>query len=811
MKTLLLSFVAMCCVALMLAVPARRTLMNYTQPDGSSIQVRLVGDEHAHYYETVDGRPMQMQPDGRLAQISQDELKALLDAGQVRRDAVNRVREERMQQRRAKMAFGEPNPIIGQKKGLVILVNFEDKAMKSAHTQEVFHNMFNQVGYNRDGHVGSVHDYFYDQSYGLFDLEFDVVGPVTVSQGYSYYGHNRGSSGDDEHPCEMVIEALHMADSLVNYADYDWDGDGFVDQVYCIYAGYGEAGGGSASTIWPHEWHLSAGEYYGDGTGMQHLDGVYLDTYAVSCELSGSYGSTLDGIGTACHEFSHCLGYPDFYDTSYSGGIGMGCYDVLDGGCYNGPNGRGEIPCGYTSYERWIGGWLEPTELKDPCTVVDMPSVADSARAYILYNEKNRNEYYLLENRRATDKWFQYYHTGYVVKASDFDIQGMFVLHVDYDASAWAANTPNRQANHQRMSFFCADNAYGSYPNGTQLAGDMYPGRSKNRSLTDTSKPAASLFNANKDGRKFMGHPIEDIEETNGKISFKFDGGVQVQAPVVELDSAFILEDGFSIYWGPDERAKSYTVRLDQTEIYVDTTVQTLLQEDMAGMIAANDGSTDIASSLNNYMSVPGWKGSRVYRGRYGAKIGAVKTAGYILSPIVDLEGEVIVNLSLMGYNAEDRTVKVAIVNTSNQELESYTIQATDTVQIQTLTFTQGESEGRVHVAPSKRAYLNSIEVVKKPMAKTETSEFQTTDTSMSFSNLAAGYRYVASVCVNTAYGSSDWSEPVEVVLDVIEDIETLVQSTDSVTGRCYDLQGRVVSADAKGFIVRDGKIIINQ
>ena len=801
----------MCCAVLMLAVPARRTIMNYTQPDGTVLQVRLVGDEHAHYYETLDGRPMQIREDGRLAQISQDELKSLLDAGQVRRNAVNQVREERMQQRRAKMAFGEPNPIIGQKKGLVILVNFEDKAMKSAHTQEVFHNMFNQVGYNRDGHVGSVHDYFYDQSYGLFDLEFDVVGPVTVSQGYSYYGHNRGSSGDDEHPCEMVIEALLLADSLVNYSDYDWDGDGYVDQVYCIYAGYGEAGGGSASTIWPHEWQLSSGEYYGDGAGMQLLDGVYLDTYAVSCELSGSYGSTLDGIGTACHEFSHCLGYPDFYDTSYSGGIGMGCYDVLDGGCYNGPNGRGEIPCGYTSYERWVGGWLEPTELKDPCTVVDMPSIADSARAYILYNEKNRNEYYLMENRRATDKWYQYYHTGYVVKAADYDVQGMFVIHVDYDAYAWAADAPNKQANHQRMSFFCADNSYGSYPSGTQLAGDMYPGRSKNHALTDSSKPAATLFNANKDGRKFMGHPIEEITETNGKISFKFDGGVQLQAPVVELDSAFIMEDGFSISWEPNERAKSYSVRLDQTELYVDTTVQELINEDMSGMIAASDGSTDIASSLNNYMSVPGWKGSRVYRGRYGAKIGAVKTAGYILSPIVDLEGEVTVNISLMGYNAEDRTVTVSIVNTNNQELEAYTIQATDTAEIQTLTFTQGLSEGRLLIAPAKRAYLNSVEVHKTPMAKTISTEFQTTENSMSFSELAAGYRYLASVCVNTAYGSSEWSEPVEVILDVVENIETLGLDASAAVAPCYDLQGRVVSADAKGFVIRNGRIIINK
>ena len=73
---------------------------------------------------------------------------------------------------------------------------------------------------------------------------------------------------DDMHPATMVIEALKLADSQVNYADYDWDGDGEVEQVYVVYAGQGEADGGAANTIWPHEWKLlSSANYYGDGTG----------------------------------------------------------------------------------------------------------------------------------------------------------------------------------------------------------------------------------------------------------------------------------------------------------------------------------------------------------------------------------------------------------------------------------------------------------------------------------------------------------------------------------------------------------------
>jgi len=505
------------------AVPARKKPFVHMQSDGTKISLVLEGDEHLHYYVNTDtNEKMLPGENGDFYVVSEDEMTALVKAGTERSKEANANRIARLERHRGAQLTDGPHrdldqfgDMIGSKKGLVILVNFSDKSMHANHTQSTFDDQFNKEGYNLGGHIGSVHDYFYDQSYGLFDLTFDVVGPVTLSKTLNYYGKNSG--GNDSHPGEMVIEALKLIDDEVDFNDYDWDGNGEVDQVYVIYAGYGEHAGASSNTIWPHEWQLSSAHYYGDGDGAQYLDGVRIDTYACSCELSGSSGSTLNGIGTACHEFSHCLGYPDLYDTDYSGGLGMDYFDVMCSGSYNGPDRWGEVPSGYTAYERWMAGWVSPVELgENGATITNMEPLNDEPVAYIMYNQGNRNEYFLLENRQS-NRWFGYY-------GSSQAGHGLFITHIDYNSSVWQSNKPNDSPSHQRVSWIAADGSKGSSPKG-----DYFPGTSNVRSLTNNShkNAGAKLFNKNTDGSYCMNHELTEISESNGQISFLFDGGYQ--------------------------------------------------------------------------------------------------------------------------------------------------------------------------------------------------------------------------------------------------------------------------------------------
>ncbi len=526
MKKLLLIVSAMTMgIAAALAVPAKPGVKKIlTLADGTRVEATLTGDEHVNYYRTSDNLAIQMI-DGAYRYVNLDSL--------------NRLHSKRLAARNAERALrlpaGPTEPIVGKRRGLVILVQFKD--VKFTYGLEEFKDYFNKSGYDRDGMQGSVRDYFLEQSYGKLDFEFDVVGPITVTYNAEYY------AADNSRVAAMVNTVCKKVDDDVDFSLYDADDDKSVDQVVIIYAGYGAAQG-AENTIWPHEWNA---KYASGGNAYRTRDGVSIAVYCVSCELMGN-GKTdkghIDGVGTSCHEFSHSLGLPDFYDTGHNdgtsaGAFGMGAWDLMCSGCYNGDS-NGRCPSAYTAYERWFAGWLEPTELKSGCQVENMPSLVDSPVAYVIYNEKTSTEYYLLQN--IQQKGFDTAQPGH----------GMLVMHVDYDEEAWNYNSVNRDASHQRMTIIPADNEL--YTTITSFAADPFPGTRRKTQLTDTSRPAATLYNANSDGRKFMGKPITNIKEKNGLISFTFMGGGEVIDGIQALPSK--SAEGY--VYGIDGRRFSY-------------------------------------------------------------------------------------------------------------------------------------------------------------------------------------------------------------------------------------------------------------
>ena len=415
------------------------------------------------------------------------------------------------------------NIFTGTKRGLVILAEFQDTKFKRGHDREKYDCILNEPGYTtNEGFRGSVADYFRDQSGGLFDLQFDVVGPYTAANKYSYYGKN-DEDGNDERAHELIAEMCRAADADVNYANYDWDGDGEAEEVFVVYAGKGEADATNTSLIYPHMWTL-----YNAGIGSLTLDNTTIDIYACANEIDGS--GKINGIGTFCHEFSHCMGFPDFYDITYSGEFGMGDFDLMAGGCYG---GDGFSPVGYTAYEKMVCGWTKPIVLDDDDVTVDsLLPISQGGDTYIIYNDANHNEYYLIENRQKTG--WDY----------DYPAKGLMITHVDYDEEVWYNNIPNsiltyKEAlewdltagnDHQRMTLFHADNnddkkywsEYGGYHTKTTVTTDLYPYR-QNDSLTTTSKPAAALFNKNADGSKLMRGAILDIRQNSDKtMSFRY-------------------------------------------------------------------------------------------------------------------------------------------------------------------------------------------------------------------------------------------------------------------------------------------------
>jgi M6 family metalloprotease-like protein len=384
LKKLLTFSVLFFCTLSTQAVPAKPGVKKmFRMADGTMKELTLRGDEHFSYYTDDNGQAFRLSVGEQLLPMTLQEVSETWTA---RRKARLGNEDKRTAARvPALRRVGKPSEsTTGQHRGLVILVEFKDEKMAAADPQKAFDRFFNEEGYNENGNAGSVRDYFLKQSYGKLEINFDVVGPYTCNGSIAHYG-GADEDSHDVRPTEMVMEAIDAAAKEIDFSPYDWDNDGEVDQIFLICAGYDEAEGADSKYIWPHEWALEA-----QGISREY-NGKKLNTYGVSTELWGNEKSnpnkTMSGIGTACHEFSHCLGLPDMYDTS-GDNFGMGSWDVMCSGNYNESS---HTPAGYTSYERWFSGWLEPTELKEMTRITNMKPLANDPECYVLYNDANHN------------------------------------------------------------------------------------------------------------------------------------------------------------------------------------------------------------------------------------------------------------------------------------------------------------------------------------------------------------------------------------------------------------------------------------
>lgn len=501
------------------AVTAYPYPFEFTQPDGSVITIRLRGDEKVHWAETMDGYTLLNNgkdgweyaiPDskndlvcsGMLAHVPQlrsaAETDLLFRTSKELRFSKNQV-NTLMAVWDAKSG-GENSDTFnpnGNKKLIMILIAYSD--LPFTRTQSDFNALMNQVGYNVNGAVGSVKDFFLEESYGNFNITTDVVGPYTAAHDMAYYGApNPVTGGHDIRAGELMTEAVQLADPDVDYSQYDNDGDGITDGVYIIYAGYGEASGASVNTIWPH-----AG-----GIGIT-LDGTYIRSYSCSNELQGTSGTNLTTIGVICHEFGHVCGSPDYYDTDYETDgqyDGTGSWDLMAGGSWNGTPG-GNCPPHMVPIEKIKNGWVTPLTLTTDASV-SLPDVTVNP-AVFRFNTTTEGEYFLLENRQKT---------GFNAAVPG---HGMMIYHVDENYIATAGNKINCTS-HQGMFPMSgiATNA-----NGVHLSSDAkinkpgcpWPGTSARTTFSDATIPNALSWAGGNTNSALV-----NISEASGVISFCF-------------------------------------------------------------------------------------------------------------------------------------------------------------------------------------------------------------------------------------------------------------------------------------------------
>lgn len=524
----------------LMAVPAYPEAVQFQQPNSRIfLNIRIQGDEKVHWAETEDGYTLLHNDKGALVYAVADGQGGMTTSTLIatapsdRPDSVARFLKSvpkhlRFSQEQVKQylvlwdSFNggegqakEMSNVIGHKKFLLIMFQFQDKSFH--YSKMAFKMMANQLNYTNNGAFGSVRDYYLAASQGLFDIEFDIVGPYTGIHSAAHYGNTYSGYQD------FANEAVQYASADVDFSDYDNDHDGYIDGLHIIFAGNGEEATGNADEIWSHKSIIGSSPVYNN---------TVVNVYSCSPELNGNT-SSMCHIGVMCHELGHVLGAPDYYDTDYSSHgqyPGLGMWDIMSSGSYN---MGGTRPAQHNPYTRiYIYHWATCDTLTQPQLVTMRPSNVANTDIHRI-NTSTPGDFFLLENRQQSG-W-----------DNGIPGHGMLVYHIHPDAHGSSVTNYTHP-----MQMYILTNDAAPYPTsdpysyGTVDAPDTpLPGTNSRTELTDYTTPQLRPWNQTPNNT-----PITYISEnTNTKtVSFCFK---EIQPSVSNLAATPVSDTSVRLDW----------------------------------------------------------------------------------------------------------------------------------------------------------------------------------------------------------------------------------------------------------------------
>ncbi len=333
-------------------------------------------------------------------------------------------------------------PLRGNVNLLAVLVDFSDYSATVTGSLTAIDNLiFSPAVVGR----GSVRDFFNDASYGQVDV-VTVNLPSTTGwrrspQTYAYYVNGQyGWGAYPRNAGRMVEDLVGLLDPLVDFSQYDNDGNGSVDTLLVIHAGSGAEFSTSVNHIWSHASSIS-----NMGGTAQTCDGVTVDRYVTVPEYLDWHLATANStdmtIGVICHEIAHGLwGLPDLYDLDLSS-EGIGQWGLMSYGDWNGPAKwnphlgfsvtDGSSPAFPNAWSRVVMGFDVPfpvTSVGNMCLVPAEGIPGGIARFDSVLLGGAPQEYFLVENRQQQMGGYDQFLPG----------SGLLIWHVD--EAKWSAN-----------------------------------------------------------------------------------------------------------------------------------------------------------------------------------------------------------------------------------------------------------------------------------------------------------------------------------------------------------------------------------
>jgi M6 family metalloprotease-like protein len=504
------------------AVPAAPDPFKLRQPDGSEITLRVFGDEWFHWYETMDGRPVTLDPaTGFWMYSAPSETGPNVSSG--RRAGIDAPVADAWKPRPPATLKSAPKGRSGQPRSVsvgstgtglvpVLLGNFSDT------TPTVSITTMSNLLFSTAAGSNSMATFYTEVSYGKFTVSAGSSGLqdwLTVAHPASYYATNKvksSATANDGPQADQFVRDVVVAAVAAGYdfSPYALPGTGRVPVVCVVHAGLGEENGGGPATIWSHRGSLSGSLGVNGPVTIQTSGGqVVVDDYIIEPEIQPqklpATGVDVVGIGVFCHEYGHALGLPDLYDITYKS-LGVGVWSVMGYGSYNSVLRAGDTPAHFDAWCKAKLGWVTPVDFTLNSANAQFPAAAKTPYAAKLWKDGQAGqEYFLVENR---------YTTGF---DAGLPSSGLLVWHIDeskggeisvwnkdnaetwYPISAGGRPADTNNGNYH-VELMQADNLWQLNLTNASLqnagdAGDPFPGSTGNRVFGPNTAPNSQAYN----------------------------------------------------------------------------------------------------------------------------------------------------------------------------------------------------------------------------------------------------------------------------------------------------------------------------
>jgi len=403
--------------------------------------------------------------------------------------------------------------VSGVKKFPIVFAEYPD-----LNNQYVIDN-FQAMIFSDTWSSGSARKFYQEISYGQLNIIGACYGWLTADSNRVYYGYSNGFT----RAARLAKEMAQKADTFINYAEYDNDGDGYVDCFTCVHSGFGREESGNGADIWSHSWAFTLANIgvYTTNDPDPNNPGQYIkiDGYVCDPERSNtSNNGTMVCIGVFCHEWGHALGVPDLYDTD-GGGQGLGNWCVMSAGSW-GANGNSPWkPAHLCSWGKMELGWLNPIAVRSR-NLYSIPKVETNAKAYWLISKpRTFKEYFLIENRQKTLFDSLMYNSGLLIYHIDDSIIEARRINnkVNAGGTGWKYGVALEQAD-----------GYDQLFNGGNRgdAGDPYPGNSNNTNYDTIATNPNSKTNYPSSSPLISGCYVKNIPTSSSVMSCTLSSGI---------------------------------------------------------------------------------------------------------------------------------------------------------------------------------------------------------------------------------------------------------------------------------------------